>query len=230
MNGIDPEPERLRISAQQRQLAEALGQVAARLQQAYIGALFVLGDVHNPDRLALAAHGIREMMEKLPRDVASSEIEYPVKLDHTSDTVKLQKAWKEVRRTSNCFNNEGWNGTIDPPLRQFLNDAGYYFDRREENIADRRTGARKLLVQLDPTGRPLPPHIEDVEVKAWDGAQRFFIKISHHGTEDASEEEFRYNLQTVEDLLLARLRPRSAENQAMIEDIIREAEARTTHD
>ena len=39
----------------------------------YLGAYFALKDSLNPERFALAAHDIRELMEKVPEIVAESE-------------------------------------------------------------------------------------------------------------------------------------------------------------
>ncbi len=63
------------ISGKQRFLYEALSErdtqlaneQGKKLADMYLGALRVLADEHNPDRLPLAAHGIRELLEKLPR-------------------------------------------------------------------------------------------------------------------------------------------------------------------
>lgn len=75
------EPEAISLSSeiaaltgQQRALYEALldlGSAAKdenpRMAKMYFGAVLVLRQIGNPDRLALAAHGLRELMEKMPR-------------------------------------------------------------------------------------------------------------------------------------------------------------------
>ena len=57
----------LQLSAQQRALYEALAEQDKRLAGIYLGSLLVLSQLENPDSLALAAHSLRELMEKLPK-------------------------------------------------------------------------------------------------------------------------------------------------------------------
>jgi len=54
-----------RLSGSQRTLYEALASKDPRLARMYLGALSVLDRQGNPDRLALASHGLRELMEKM---------------------------------------------------------------------------------------------------------------------------------------------------------------------
>jgi hypothetical protein len=55
------------MSVQQLALYEALGERAEELARMYIGALIVLANPDNPDRLPQAAHSLRELMEKIPK-------------------------------------------------------------------------------------------------------------------------------------------------------------------
>jgi hypothetical protein len=63
-----------RLKGQQRAAYDALLQKDlalkaknSKMAQMYIGSILVLQQVGNPDRFALAAHGIRELMEKMSR-------------------------------------------------------------------------------------------------------------------------------------------------------------------
>ena len=40
----------------------------------YIGALYALNNHYNPDRVAQAAHSLRELLQKLPRIVQGNEV------------------------------------------------------------------------------------------------------------------------------------------------------------
>jgi hypothetical protein len=54
------------LYGQQKTLYDALVQYNGELAKMYYGSLKVLADKNNPDRLSLAAHGIRELIEKSP--------------------------------------------------------------------------------------------------------------------------------------------------------------------
>jgi len=56
----------VKLTNQQNALHDALTRNDVDLGNMYLGTLFVLAQTENPDRLALAAHGIRELMDKIP--------------------------------------------------------------------------------------------------------------------------------------------------------------------
>ena len=61
--------EPLVLTPQQREVLDALKDKETeeyRLSQWYYGALYALNNHYNPDRIAQAAHSLRELIEKLP--------------------------------------------------------------------------------------------------------------------------------------------------------------------
>jgi hypothetical protein len=60
--------ERLQLTPTQQGLFEALVDRRGTLGEWYRAAVAVINDGGLPDRLALAAHALRELMEKLPGD------------------------------------------------------------------------------------------------------------------------------------------------------------------
>ena len=64
--GEDVQRVPLELSGSQRALQNALARRSAVLETMYIGGLTVLRDEANPDRFALCAHSLRELIEKLP--------------------------------------------------------------------------------------------------------------------------------------------------------------------
>ncbi len=55
------------LSGQQKVLYEVIAIRSVALAQIYLGVIQVAQDENNPDRVALAAHGVREMMDHLPQ-------------------------------------------------------------------------------------------------------------------------------------------------------------------
>lgn len=64
---LRPPVEPFQPDGPQQSLYEALIAKSSELGSIYIGALMTLERRDNPDRLAQAAHGLRELMEKLPK-------------------------------------------------------------------------------------------------------------------------------------------------------------------
>ena len=62
----------------ERDISEALRSKETEkypLNQWYLGALYALDNHYNPDRIAQAAHSLRELIEKLPRVVQGSDVQ-----------------------------------------------------------------------------------------------------------------------------------------------------------
>ncbi len=57
------------LNGRQRAVEAALARKSAELVTFYVGALSAVAYEANPDRLAQAAHGMRELMEKFPKYV-----------------------------------------------------------------------------------------------------------------------------------------------------------------
>lgn len=69
-------PSPLELSQRQLEVIQALQSRETekyRLSHWYQGALYVLDNYYNPDRISQAAHSLRELMEKLPRVVLESD-------------------------------------------------------------------------------------------------------------------------------------------------------------
>ena len=82
---------KLQLLPHQRALLKALETKDKALGSMYYGALKVMNDNGNPDRFALAAHSIRELMEKLPYYLE-------LRLKATKETLK-----EKVRQLESCL-------------------------------------------------------------------------------------------------------------------------------
>ncbi len=84
------------IERRQMDLAAELDRLSPILAQMYFGSLRVFADRANPDAIALAAHGIREMMEKLPESLKNVPQRAPVG-DLAQKVGRLRYCWTAVR-------------------------------------------------------------------------------------------------------------------------------------
>jgi hypothetical protein len=86
----------------------------------------------------------------------------------------------------------------------------------------RRQQAGSLIAAMDPAGRPLPPVIAALRVDEWAAYRNFFVRACHHGS--TTPEEFDGMLEPFEDFLVDRLGLRAFRNQAVLQQLIGEAE------
>jgi hypothetical protein len=212
--------EVLTLSGQQQALYAALAEKERRLASMYHGALAVFGQHDNPDRLALAAHGLRELMEKLPRYL-NLPTETQPRLAEKLRT--LNQNWDRTVRKSKCHENGKWNGEIDKILQDILLEIGAFFAWVNEQVPKRKESTARILRTLDALGRALPAPIEALRTEQWDVIHRFFISVGHH-QRSALDEEFTMWLSALERFLLDQLTPRTFEDHAKIDAIISEGE------
>src|SRR2546425_8695247 len=102
-DGQPADSPQLALRSQQLTFYRALSGVGEsrmgeRLGACYLGALAALAEPRNPDRLAQAAHSIREMMDLLPEAVDVRTEALREKLGN--EAAKLEKAWKEAQTST----------------------------------------------------------------------------------------------------------------------------------
>ena len=198
------------LEPQERELYDALLKLSdGRLAGWYIGALTVLFQDTNPDRVAQAAHSIRELMEKIV--VARSPQPLGVR------TRNLYDKWK---RNGHSAEGASCSCGLTPA---FLESLHRFFDEFERDNPSRRDVAKKIIAEIDPAGLPLPGVVQEERVDVWMKLRDFFISVCHHRYE-CDEEELVERIEELEIFLLTFLRPRAAESQAIILDLIRYGE------
>jgi len=176
----------------------------------YLGALQVLDDSTNPDRLALAAHGIRELMQELPRYF---NLPIPIR-DRMGDKVRdLRQAWAAAQ--DNVSATAPLPGTVWKKLESLM----AWLD------VERPTWKQKtarMLRELDPAGRRLPPPVEKLRVEEWLECHKFFVEAAHH--RGCTSDDLENRLDRVERFMLDLIRPRTFENADAIDALIQEGE------
>jgi hypothetical protein len=210
------------LSGQQLALYRALAEKSERLASMYYGALLVLGSAANPDRFALAAHGLRELMEKLPSHL---DVAMPAHGEKLMTKIReVENAWNFV------VNSGGWNsppsawqGSIDKPLRKLLTKLDGFFCWLRDHMPRRREEVLAVLRTIDPANRPLPKPLEERNIDEWNELREFFQGVAHHGKARA-ETDFDKTVDTLERFLLERLAPRTFDDFAEIDAILETSE------
>ncbi len=216
---------RPRLQAAQEALLDALRERDAqglpdqpRLAHIYLGALRVLGDQRNPDRLHLAAYNLRELMDFLPRVLNLPTASRPPHI--ATKARQLESHWAKAR-SGDCHEGAEWSGEIDGPLRGFLRAADTFFSWFNEDFPTRREEAPRTLRGLDPSPTPPPAHVEERHAAAWVEIYRYFNAATHH--KRTEERELRESLAVLEHFLLDRLRPSTFADQDEIDRLLSES-------
>lgn len=209
------------LSAQQQALYKALVRFDGSLALMYLAAIYVLGDSRNPDRAALAAHNLRELLSRLPKRFGLDTHPFTEKLD--TELTLLRDRWNNAQRNSACFRSDPWNGEIDAPLLKFLSAVRRLFDWYDSIRPRRRQVVTATLRKLDPAPVNLPVHMEDQLWQEWQALYTYFAGVAHH-EKQVGVTEFRLQVDRLEAYLINRLRPPTFEDIKDIADLIRQAE------
>ncbi len=201
------------LESRQKALYEKLIEKSDLLAKIYLGALHVLQQVDNPDRLALAAHNLRELMEKFPLFV-------DISIKPTGSLGdKVQALYQEWVKNGQA--EETQEGICKNPrkISELNKKINAFFLWYKDNSSTRAQQIKKTLREIDPSKRAVPEPLEDLIAKFWGEMKNYFQKIAHHGkeTDDNTFMEYLYQL---EKFLLDKLKPPTFEDIDQIDEII----------
>ena len=188
----------------------------------YVGALWALAQSTNPDRIAQAAHSLRQVIEKLGERVGA-----PLKTAGTlgGKVRDLRLKWRKVDLPS-VFDAEAESGSLAPRVRAFLGEVREFFRWYDEEQPNRREQVARFLARTDPSRRPAPQPVEKRLTDRWLHLLGELSAIAHHRP-DGTEARVRELLDGLSALIMDTLRPRTFERQDEIDRIIAEGEGST---
>lgn len=214
-------PEKLELKPHQAALLEALAEKDQRVARMYQGALQVMTQTSNSDRFALAAHGVRELMEKAPKYFHGAFQERLSSLGER--TRQFVEVWKKEALQSTCHVDGAWNGQVDPKLEKFLRHVVTFVEAYERDQPSRRQQVGEMLRLLDPLKLQLPEPIRELRIEEWILCRDFFIGVAHHGRETEESEFFGW-LGVLERFMLNQLRPHTFDDHRDLDKIIDQGE------
>lgn len=203
--GLSAAAAPVHLSNAQATLYRVLRSKSELLARIYLGALVVKRDAENPDRLALCAHNLRELMEHLAPVL---DVPMPAHDESLKERVRsLESDWGSAVENSNCHEDGMWKGDIDRHLNKLLASLGEFIDWANGHMPRRSTEVRGLLRRVEPSSEPLPDAMEDRKIKWWTRTRQYFVAIDHHGRTAVSEEEFTEMQSGLERFLLESFSP-----------------------
>ena len=206
------------LNGQQRALLQALEARDPRLATMYSGGLIVVRDANNPNRHALFAHSMRELMGKLP---AYADVAMPAHRESMGAKVReVEDVHTRMRERTACELKEGaWTGSIDAHVSAFLVKFGSFVDWLNQHQPRRRAEIDTALAKLEVASRRLPRKLADLNIDVWNEMRDFFVAVAHH-RHDSSDEECLEWLDAFERFLLDKLAPRTFEDFGEIDKIL----------
>lgn len=222
--GISPSVTRpVTLSSRQRAVLEGLINFGPKdgpgqLGPIYQGTLARLADSGAPDGAACAAHGARELMEKLAWHVNDDT---PEERGSLGDRAKeIEGAYEGVVE---AFPPERarWDGLALTPEAMALIDAVEHMAQwRESHTLSR--GAHAALIVDFSIGR-MPEQLRAGKRKQWIELREFFTKVAHHGSIDGRQPtlaDVAERFIELEDFLYARWAPETVRDFAEIDALI----------
>ena len=179
----------------------------------YIGALYALNNHHNPDRVAQAAHSLRELLEKLPWVIHENDDPAKVPKFLEKRDVMNKRILKAKKRYP-----EDWKGKpIDKNLAKLLTDLEEYLELNQKPT--RREHIQQTLTTIDPMVNSLNNEIQEAKrnqyYHLWDQLEGF----THHKS-DPDVAEFNNCLKELENIVFDLLAPITTQDQKEIQTIL----------
>jgi hypothetical protein len=213
----DQPDARLALGPTQQELFKALADKRAEIAVSYQAAVAIINDDVLPDRIALAAHALRELMEKLPNDGTTIDMG----ADLNTRVNALRTRWEDAVAEDGVSGGECWGNGLGAALRAFLGAVSEFFKGRDAIPAGRRQQAMDFLNRLDVAGVPLPEDLQRKNAQEWMRLRGYFNDVSHHRF-PATDAEFRERVSQLEAFLYARLIPKPTADFAAIDALLQE--------
>jgi hypothetical protein len=184
----------------------------------YQGTLVRLADSGAPDAAAYAAHGARELMEKLAWRVNDDSPERRGSLgDRTQEIEGAYKAAKKVLPPERAR----WSDTeLIPEILALMDVVEHMMEWNQTHSLSRRTHA-SLIVDFS-IGK-MPEQLRATKRNQWIELREFFIDVAHHRDIDGTQQtlaDVAERFTELEDFLYARWAPETVRDFAEIDALI----------
>ena len=183
------------------------------LRDWYIGALYALNNHYNPDRIAQAAHSLRELLEKLPWVIHGSIVQA-----NTSRFANMRDSMNNLILKAKKRYPEGWKGgQINKDLAKTLNILEEYLELNRQ--PNRRERIQQAIATIDPMGDRLGNDLQINKRNQLFNLWKVLEDFAHHKS-DPDLAEFNNCLKELENTVFDLLAPITAQDQEEIQTIL----------
>ena len=185
----------------------------------YLGALYVIENPNNPDRISQAAQSLRELLEKLPRVVRGSDVNvyrpnYPdmrraIFSRLLDDKRRYREVWKDK--------------VIDAQLDKTLRKTFRYMELNQQPT--RKDQIHIAIRNIDPMADQMGINIQEQKRNALHSLWKLMEGFAHHRLKkEENEQKFRVHLATLEQIVYDLLSPITSQDQDEIQTILNRPE------
>ncbi len=206
---------RWELTPVQRQVYEALKDKEVNghhMGDWYLGAIYVLQDKHNPERISHAAQSMRELLEKLLRVIDEGAV--PKKYDFQGMRRGIIKRWeKDKEHYGGEWKGKKINSHFDKTLRRI----NRYVELNQKPT--RKEQIQSTYEKSDPIAYVLGQYIQEEKRKKFFEVWEQFEDLAHHQS-PLDEDILAECLAAAEQVILELLAPITAPNQQIIKTIL----------
>ncbi len=188
-----------------------------RLGAIYEGTLVRLADTVAPDGAAYAAHGARELMEKLGWQVNDT----PEQRGSLGDRAgEIEDAYEVAVRALSPERALWLGAELGPEILAVMDAVEHMIEWKRSHTLSRRSHA-SLMVDFS-IGR-IPGHLQADKRKQWMDLRDFFTNVAHHGTVDGRQQtlaDVAERFGELEDFLYARWAPQTVRDFGEIDALL----------
>lgn len=189
-----------------------------RLGAIYEGTLVRLADTAAPDGATYAAHGARELMEKLGWQVNDDT---PEQRGSLGDRAREIEDAYEIAVGALSPERALWIGAeLGSEVLAVLDAVGHMIKWKESHTVSRRNHASLMV---DFSIGMVPGHLQADKRKQWMGLRDFFDNVAHHGTIDGRQQtlaDVAERFGELEDFLYARWAPQTVRDFGEIDALL----------
>jgi hypothetical protein len=213
---------RMPSTSEQEALIACLARKSSKLAKIYRGGLAVFLDEGNPLRFELAAHAMRELIEKSPLLINEEVVV-------TGDTMKnrlegVRRAYQMLTQ-GHGFNEKSPVSGAEDQVRAVILELSRYFEWEADNRPQARQRTARMLAALSGPGQALPVDVSDNEVARWMEADGYFKMVAHNRSDSVDRNEFVARMTYIERVLLRRLQPPGVPELDELDALIEEGES-----
>jgi hypothetical protein len=208
-------------TAEQEALVACLARRSEKLARIYDSGLRVFNDDENPGRFPLAAHSMRELLEKI--SVLTEGEELPTGDGMKNRIEPVKQAFLAATRAQG-FSEIFPLDAIEGAVRALLGELGRFFKWLEDNRPQAVKRTAETLAKLSGPGQALPVDIFDNEVAGWMEAHSYFNMVAHNRQDNVNQDEFKHHMTFIEGILLHRLQPTAVADHDALDALVGEGE------
>ncbi len=208
--------------SEQEALVACLARKNAKLAKIYSGGLAVFFDEGNPLRFELAAHAMRELIEKSPLLINEEVVATGDGMKNRLDQVR--RAYQMLTQ-GHGFNEKSPVPGSEDQVRAVILELSRYFEWEADNRPQARQRTARMLGALSGPGQALPVDVSDNEVARWMEADGYFKMVAHNRRDSVDRDEFVARMMFIERVLLRRLQPPAVPELDELDALIEEGES-----